>query len=101
MRLIQNAVRPEIDSNPQPSSLIEGRYRVIIFNDDHTPYDVVVRILMAATGCDLEEAAIETWEAHTFGRCDVHFAAEHECHEVAGVINGVGVQTDVQPEWDR
>ena len=98
---MHNAVRPDIGSTPQSSPLIEGRYRVIIFNDDHTPYDVVVRILMAATGCDLEEAAIETWEAHTFGRCDVHFDAEHVCHEVATVIGGVGVLTAVQPEWDH
>ncbi len=77
-----------------------GRFRVVIFNDDVTPYSDVVTILMQATGCDLEEAAIETWEAHHFGQADVHFADEARCQEAARTIRSIGVRTDVRKEWD-
>jgi len=97
---MSNVVRPELEPMREPAPLHEGRYKVVIFNNDHTEYDEVVRVLMAATGCDLEEAAIETWEAHTFGQADVHFALEHVCYEVAAVIAGIGVRTTVQPEWN-
>lgn len=97
---MSNVVRPDLKPTQEPAPLYEGRYKVVIYNNDHTEYSEVVRILMAATGCDLEEAAIETWEAHTFGHADVHFAEEHVCHEVATVIAGIGVRTSVQPEWN-
>jgi ATP-dependent Clp protease adaptor protein ClpS len=78
----------------------ERRWMVVIFNNDHTPYDSVVRVLMLATNCDMREAYIETWEAHTFGRAAVHFADRAECLAAAAIINTVGVRTAVCPEWE-
>lgn len=94
-----------MNSNPlatrQPNSATQTRrYRTIIFNDDHTPMDVVVMVLMRATGCDAEEAYIEMWEAHTFGKADVHFDSLAECERVASIIGSVGVIAEVQLEWD-
>ena len=62
--------------------------------------DEVVEVLMRATGCDAEEAAIEMWEAHTYGKAPVHFASREECEAAAGTIASIGVRTEVQPEWD-
>lgn len=76
-----------------------GRWMVTIFNDDVTPYDAVIYALMQATNCDLREAEIETWEAHTFGKAPVHFAAKDECDSAAGIIRAIGVKTEVTPEW--
>lgn len=77
-----------------------GRYRVIIYNNDTTPFEAVVRTLVEATKCSLEEAEIEAWEAHTFGSASVHFASEPDCHVVARVIESIGVRTEVRKEWD-
>lgn len=72
---------------------------LVIHNDDITPYDAVIMILMRATGCDQSEAEIETWEAHTFGKAPVHFGARAICQEAADVIGSIGVKTEVVPEW--
>ena len=73
---------------------------VTIFDNETTSMDEVVEVLMIATGCTIEEAAIEMWEAHTFGKAPVHFHRDPvECHRVAGIIETVGVQTTVTLEW--
>lgn len=79
---------------------VHGRYKVVIFNNDVTPMDEVVRVLMESTGCDVQEAYIEMWEAHHFGQADVHFAGEPACHAVAAIIKTVGVMTEVTKEWN-
>ncbi|MBA3725224.1 MAG: ATP-dependent Clp protease adaptor ClpS [Armatimonadetes bacterium] len=45
-----------------------GGHVTSIFNNDTNSFDEVVAVLMMATSCTIEEAQIETWEAHTFGR---------------------------------
>jgi len=76
-----------------------GRWMVVIFNNETNSMDEVVEVLMEATGCDVEEAAIEMWEAHHFGKAPVHFAAKSECEAAAAIIASVGVKTEVSPEW--
>lgn len=76
-----------------------GRYQTLIFNNDHTAMDLVLITVMAATECSVEEAEIETWEAHHFGKAAVHFASKAECERVAQVISAIGVKTAVEPEW--
>ena len=76
-----------------------GRQAVIIFNNDHNAVEEVIAILMVATGCSIEEAEVETWEAHTFGETAVHFAELEECEAVARVISRIGVRTEIRPEW--
>lgn len=78
-----------------------GRFAAIIHNDDVTPFDDVIEIIMLATSCSVEEARIETWEAHTFGQAPVHFASEAECARVASTIATIGVVTEVRPEWEN
>ncbi len=77
-----------------------GRWMTVIYNDDHTPYDLVVHVIMVATNCDQEEAEIETWEAHHYGKAPVHFSSREECEHVARVISQIGVKTEVSPEWN-
>ena len=84
-----------------PESGNGGRWMTVIFNDDTTPMDDVVAILMIATGCDAEEAHIEMWEAHTFGKAPCHFGTQDECEKVARTIAGIGVETEVVPEWEE
>lgn len=72
---------------------------VVIFNNETNTVDEVIEVLILATGCTIEEAAIETWEAHTYGQAAVHFDTEPTCHDVARLIGSIGVRTEVQPEW--
>jgi ATP-dependent Clp protease adapter protein ClpS len=82
------------------SSSGNGGWMVVIFNNDTTTMDEVVQILMEATHCDVEEAAIEMWEAHTFGKAAVHYAGKEECERAAAIIQTVGIETEVKKEWD-
>ncbi|MEO7453807.1 MAG: ATP-dependent Clp protease adaptor ClpS [Fimbriimonadales bacterium] len=94
---------PVIKTEPterQQDSSYSGRYAAIMFNNDSNSFDEVIRIVMLATSCPVEEAQIETWEAHTFGEAAVHFAAETECARVALTIASIGVRTEVRKEWD-
>lgn len=91
---------PELLERSAQQSQSAGRHRVVIHNNETNSVNEVVSILMAATGCDAEEAVIETWEAHTFGQANVHFADVKECEDVALVISSIGVRTEVLPEWN-
>jgi hypothetical protein len=91
-------LHPEI-SDASPKS--KGRWMVMIFNNADNQFEDVVDVIMRATMCSKEEAVIETWEAHTYGKAPVHFSSRRDCVEVAGIIEDIGVQTEVRPEWDE
>lgn len=97
---MRNASTPLLTPLQQELPAIHDRYKVSIFDNDVTPFDTVVRILMESTGCDVGEAYIETWEAHHYGQAPVHFAGEPACHAVAAIIATVGVKTEVSKEWN-
>ncbi|MFI5386208.1 MAG: ATP-dependent Clp protease adaptor ClpS [Fimbriimonadales bacterium] len=91
----QELAEPRVDG-PEIGT---GRWMVVIFNNDFTPIDMVVIALMRATGCNLKEAEMETWEAEHFGKAPVHFASKDECEQAATIISSIGVKTEVSPEW--
>lgn len=74
-------------------------YLVILHNDEEHLFNEVIAALMRATSCDVEEASIETWEAHTYGQANVHFASEQECREAAATLQRTGLKADVRREW--
>ncbi len=74
-----------------------GDHCVIIFNNDTNSFDEVIYILCVATGCPLEEAEMETTEAHLHGRAYVHFADRAECERAATIIRSIGVRAVVEP----
>lgn len=78
-----------------------GRWMVVMFNNSHNSFDEVIEVLMRSTGCGLQEASIEAWEAHTFGRTPVHFSSQTECEIIATMISSIGVQTQVRREWEE
>ena len=92
----QSVVEPEI----QDTHTGTDRWMVVIYNNDTNSMDEVVDILIRATGCDEQEAEIETWEAHTYGKAPVHFAAKNECESAAQVISSVGIKAEVALEWN-
>ncbi len=82
-------------------SKTNGRWMVTIFNNPTNSVDEVIYILVQATGCDLDEASIETWEAHTFGKAPVHFDSKEVCEDAARIISSIGVKTEVSREWEE
>ena len=98
--LVRNSTTPLLSPLEQTSPAINDRFKVLIFDNDYTPVESVIRILMESTGCDVEEAYIEVWEAQEFGKAPVHFAGEPACHAVAAIIGSIGVKTEVTKEWD-
>ena len=83
----------------QTDASAEGRWALVIFNDDVTPYDTVIVALVHATACTIQEAEIETWEAHHFGSCQVHFGDQIECEAAGQIVSSYGIKTEVRPEW--
>ncbi len=91
---------PVIEQEISDASSKLGRWMVVIFNNDYCSQVEVVDVLMRATECDMQEAIIEMWEAHTFGKASVHFSTKQECQAAAEIINTIGVKTEVCPEWN-
>ncbi len=71
---------------------------VTVFNNEVNTWDEVVFILMAATGCDEEEANMETWEVDNLGKSVVHHGAQKECEEAARIIAQIGIRVEVSEE---
>jgi len=92
----QTALQPKVDDG----TLESGRWMTLIFDDDITPLDLVIATVMSATGCDLQEAYTEAWEAQTYGKAPVHFATHKECEVAAGIIAAIGVKVEVAKEWN-
>lgn len=77
-----------------------GGFVTVIFNNDTNTFEEVIEAITLATGCTLEEAYIETWEAHTYGKASIHFATQTACCAVASIVSNIGVKTEVRPEWE-
>ena len=86
---------PELHVRPSPAATEE--WRVVVFNNEVNTYEEVMTILMIATGCDAEEAYIETWEVDHYGKCAVHRATQDECDRIAEVIRTIGVTVVTEP----
>ena len=113
-RILGRPVRPEYNgrnaSNPMSQTTLQpelldrdtkaGRWMVVIHNNESNSFEQVIDVLIRATGCDVQEAYIETWEAHTYGKAPVHFAGREECDAAATLIGSIGVKTEVRPEWN-
>ncbi|HWA83634.1 MAG TPA: ATP-dependent Clp protease adaptor ClpS [Fimbriimonadaceae bacterium] len=88
--------RPEIEE-VGPGSGGDG-WIVTVYNNDHNTWQEVIAILMIATGCNFDEAYIETWEIDRLGKSVVHHGAEEECVKAAKVIAEIGIRVEVAAE---
>lgn len=75
-----------------------GGWIVTVFNNEHNTYDEVIHILIVATACTVDEAALETWEIDNLGKSVVHYAEQRECEQVAAVIAQIGIEVRVSQE---
>jgi ATP-dependent Clp protease adapter protein ClpS len=52
---------------PKPDTTADRGWKVVLFNDDYTPIEVVIYALQRAAGLSLEVAEMVTMEAHREG----------------------------------
>ncbi|RYG68165.1 ATP-dependent Clp protease adaptor ClpS, partial [bacterium] len=69
-------VIPELDG---PDASSDG-YRVILYNDDHTPVDLVILQVMKATQCTSEKAVQIILEVEQKGRAVCYRGDRGKCH---------------------
>jgi ATP-dependent Clp protease adaptor protein ClpS len=58
---------PRVDSDVRSESELEPLFRILIHNDDVTPYEYVILVLRIIFGLSQELAEHITWIAHTQG----------------------------------
>ncbi len=88
--------RPDVENTDR--SLKGDGWIVTVFNNETNTYDEVVMILMIATHCTEEEAAIETWEIDRLGKSVVHCGGEKECRTASEIIATIGISVEVSQE---
>lgn len=98
LRMSSPAILDAPDAEIAESKSGGGQWIVTVFDNDKNTYEEVIHILMVATGCDVDEAYMETWEIDHLGKSVVHHAGEKECREVADVIASIGIRVEVSEE---
>lgn len=88
--------RPKIDD--QSETAMAGEWIVTVYNNEINTWDEVVGILMEATGCDEDEADMETWEIDRLGASVVHHASQQECEKAAKVIAQIGIRVEASAQ---
>ncbi len=103
----QETAQPAIETNPAPDGdtlTIERTddgddakdgYRVLLYNDDHTPVDAVVKQIIKATQYSRLKATRITLEAHRKGRAICYRGARGKCQQVALVLREIRLQCEV------
>ena len=88
---------PSIIERPE-DQIQEGRdygWIVTVYDNEYNTYEEVMMILMAATGCNAQEAYIEAWEIDHLGKAVVHHSSEDDCKMAASIIAEIGIQVEV------
>ncbi len=86
----------EVEVRPAEPGTGTGEHIVVVFDNDHNTIEEVIAILIRATGCTTQEAAMETWEIHNLGKSVVHHGSLAECERAASVIATIGIKVEVR-----
>jgi protocatechuate 3,4-dioxygenase beta subunit len=92
-------LEPEVIKSHSSSSDNSPRWMTVIFDNDTVPRELVVLTILAQTGCTVEEAEIEVWEAEKYGKAPIHFADKEFCTKLAAEFSRIKVKAEVHPEW--
>lgn len=83
---------------PDDGDTLGDGYRVVLYNDDHTPADAVVEQIIKATQCTEPKAEKIMAEAHFKGRAVCFRGAKEKCHQVALVLREIRLQCEVDSD---
>lgn len=89
---VHERILPRMDEDE--TTLDEGPYIVILYNDDYHSMDEVVFQLQKATGYALERCAQIMLEAHTRGRAIAYTGSQTACERCAGVLRQIRLQVE-------
>jgi ATP-dependent Clp protease adaptor protein ClpS len=95
---------PEIRETPDENTLLEPPYRVIIYNDDVTPMDFVMKILRSVFLLDSVRALQVMYTAHYQGNAYVQTLPRPEAIQRVGLaetsarLNHYPLQFSIEPE---
>ena len=70
-RVTTRVTTPDVEATVEQTLELEPPWRVIIHNDDVTPYDFVLHVLMSIFKLSSEIAEHVTWTAHSTGKAHV------------------------------
>ena len=70
--------------------------KVVLFNDANHGIKEVIEQIKKATGFGHDKAEAITMEAHTKGRAIVIDGAVDKCLKVSGVLQEIGLQTQIE-----
>jgi ATP-dependent Clp protease adaptor protein ClpS len=97
-------VEPDIDSVLREEVAEEPRSKVLIHNDDITPYDFVITVLIRFFPLTTKEAERITWTAHTTGIALVAILPSSEAQQRVGrahfaaSLEGFPLSFSIEPE---
>jgi ATP-dependent Clp protease adaptor protein ClpS len=102
--ILGELLQPDIVEDTEQQEAIEPPYRVLIHNDDVTPYDFVVAVLQRFFDLDLIRAEQVTYLAHVSGIAYVTTLPKSEAekrvgqaHFAAG-LEGYPLMFTIEPE---
>lgn len=94
----------ELKQETESRELLERLCRVIIHNDDVTPYDFVIIVLVRYFQLDAPAAELVTWTAHTAGQAQVAILPLIEARrrvgkaQFAASLEGFPLHFTIEPE---
>ncbi len=96
---IQEATKVELDLDNPPM------YKVILHNDDYTPMDFVIDILMKVFHKNVDEANDITWQVHEKGKavCGIYVKeiAQTKVYQVKSIAKANGFPLLATMELDK
>ena len=81
--------------NDRPKDDKFNAWRTILFNCDCHNFNEVIRALLKANHCSLEEAKRLTWDAHTNGRTVAYTGHLEKAELVCSVLESFGLLAKV------
>ncbi|MFN7171806.1 MAG: ATP-dependent Clp protease adaptor ClpS [Fimbriimonadaceae bacterium] len=80
------------------TSLGDGAYFVVIFNNPFTLFDQVVEAIVKYTCCSFDRALELTMQAHKHGSAIIFYGSLSGCEAVAKGMGAIGVKTEVRSD---
>ncbi len=90
------APTPDVEAVDETEERIKTPWRVILYNDEIHTFDEVIRQVIKATGCSVQQAEKHAWTVHTEGKDCVFEGEFEECFRVQGVLREIQLVTEIE-----
>lgn len=75
---------------------VDDGYSIIVFNNDFTPFEIVLMILCKAVPLNENEAFQKTYEIHEKGSACVYSGSKIHCYKIASALSAVKVDSIIE-----